>query len=87
VLEFDIPPDHLAQGIEAEEKGDPAAALQAYQRALEQAPRNTQAWWRMGRLQARLGNRPEALRCFEKVLEIRPGHSEFRVWYERYKAQ
>jgi tetratricopeptide (TPR) repeat protein len=86
-LEFDIPPDFLAKGRQLEAQGRPEEAAKAYQQAIEQAPRNMQAWWSLGDLHVRQGNRPEAIRCLEEVLRLRPDNRALRDWLERYKKR
>jgi tetratricopeptide (TPR) repeat protein len=86
-LEFDIPPDHVAQGEKLESQGNRAGAAEAYQRAIQQDQRNVQAWWRLGNLYARAGQKAAAIQCLERALQLRPDNQALRDWLMRYKAR
>jgi tetratricopeptide (TPR) repeat protein len=83
VLEFDIPPDFVAQGESLEAAGKSREAQAAYEKAIAQDERNIQAWWKLGQLHAREGRKAEAVRCVEKALEIRPDQNALREWLDK----
>jgi hypothetical protein len=86
-LSFNIPPDFTAQGEAQEEQGHHQEALKLFQQAIQQNSRNATAWWDMGRLYQRAGQKAYAVHCYEKALELRPGDKAFKDWLEKYKTQ
>lgn len=86
-LQFEIPPDFVAQGSAFEAKGQWAEAIHSYDKAVEQDARNVQAWWSLGRLHVKLGQRDKAVQCMEKALSIRPDNAALRKWLDKYKTQ
>lgn len=61
----------IARGIELEER-DPAAAIDAYRRALRLRPEITEAWINVGRLYAETGDPTAAHDCFRSALDLDP---------------
>lgn len=86
-LKFDIPADFTSQGDQLEAQGQHADALRLYRQTVNQDPQNVTAWWDMGKVYGELGKRDYAIRCFEKVLELRPDNKALREWLDKYKAQ
>ncbi len=85
-LHFDIPPDFTSQGEQMAAQGKYVQALQLYQQAVQEDPQNAQAWWDMGAVYYKTGQKTYAAACFQKVLELRPGYQTLRQWLEKYQA-
>jgi len=85
-LSFNIPPDFTAQGEAQEEQGHHVEALKLFQQAIQKDPRNATAWWDMGRVYQKAGQKAYAVHCYEKALELRPGDKAFQNWLDKYKA-
>jgi len=86
-LRFDIPPDYLAKARRLEAEGRPQEAVDSYKQALQQDQRNVQAWWSLGNLYARQGQKAAAIQCLEAALRLRPDNQALKGWLERYKKQ
>jgi hypothetical protein len=61
----------LARAVGLEE-GDPAAAIEAYQRSLRLRPDCSEAWINLGRLHAEADHGEAAKQCFRSALEVDP---------------
>lgn len=67
--------------------GDTTSALTALTHLTKVAPRAASAWYRLGDLQARLGERGRATRSFAKALRLRPDFDLARGVLALLKAQ
>lgn len=70
-----------------EAQGHHMEAIRLYQEAVEQDPKNIQAWWDMGNIYCKLNQKNPAIRCFDKVLELRPDFATLKAWLDKYKAK
>jgi hypothetical protein len=86
-LHFDIPPDHVAKGAKFESQGHYAQAVEAYKKALQEEPQDLKAWWALGNLYARAGQKAAAIQCLERALTLRPDNQALRQWLDKYKKQ
>ncbi len=86
-LKFDIPADFAAQGDQMEAQGRNGEALRLYRQAVQQDPQNASAWWAMGNIYCKFGQKAYAIQCFNRVLELRPDNGALRDWLGKYKAQ
>lgn len=86
-VRFNIPADNTAQGEAMESQGRHSDAIRLFQEALKKDPQNAVAWWDMGNVYYKLGQKNYALQCYEKVLKLRPADKSFGEWLERYKGQ
>jgi hypothetical protein len=86
-VRFKIPSDPAVQAdtLLAQGRNEEAAAL--YQQAVEGDPRNAKAWWGLGSALAKTGRKAEAIRAFERALEIQPDNPPLREWLKKYKKQ
>lgn len=66
----------LVDGAAFEQRGQFAEAMVEYNRALEFAPNNTDAYYNRALLYQRQGNSEAALSDFNKIIEIHPNYSE-----------
>jgi tetratricopeptide (TPR) repeat protein len=60
------------EGVNRSSAGDHAAAIQAFDKVLGEDPRHTPALSAKGFSLTRLGRSAEALRCFERAIELDP---------------
>ena len=66
---------HLSIGLlYMRENHDNASAERELERAVAIEPNAVDAWGNLGIAKQELGKRDEAIRCFERVLVLRPGH-------------
>jgi tetratricopeptide (TPR) repeat protein len=65
--------DLLAQGQTIEQQGDTQAAMNLYQQSVQAAP-SPAAYYRMGLLARRAGDKPAALQYFRQALELNPDY-------------
>lgn len=86
-LKFDIPADFTSQGDQMEAQGRNTEALRLYRQAVQQDPQNVSAWWAMGNIYCKFGQKAYAIRCFSRVLELRPDNGALKDWLAKYKAQ
>ena len=96
VVQFDMPDDASAtdtavaasttSGADLEKQGKYREAAQAYLAAVQQNPQDVSSWWALGNLYRRFNQKEPAVKCFEKVLELKPGSKELADWLEQYKA-
>ena len=66
------------QGLFLVQEGKMEQALRRYRMAVIVAPRFTAAYYAMGNCQDELGLGEDAVRSYEKVLEMDPGHADAR---------
>lgn len=85
-IEFTVAPDALKQARSLEDQGRYLEAVQAYNQIISKSPQNAGAWWRLGNCYVRLGRKDYALRCFERVLKIKPEVASLREWLEKYRS-
>jgi tetratricopeptide (TPR) repeat protein len=64
----------LAAGLEALDRGRPADAAGALQRAVKSDPQLARAWFALGEAQRGAGRRDEARAAYERCLQIDPDH-------------
>ena len=62
------------------EGGDAEMALMRYDQALEKESRSADAWTGKGTALQYLEKYAEALVCYDRALEIRPGHDLAMKW-------
>jgi protein O-mannosyl-transferase len=65
---------HLSIGILLLGMHDHAGAAAEFERAVALEPGAVDAWGNLGIAYQELGKRDEAIRCYERVLALRPGH-------------
>ncbi len=85
-VHFNIPADFLTQGETMEAQGHLTEALDLYQKAVDQDPQNSAAWWDLAKLYFKLKQKKNAVPCFEKVLLLKPDNQPLQEWLEKYKA-
>ena len=73
------PPDeasgpHMEAGVTAMNRGDHAAALKAFDRAVKAAPEFAEAWNKRATVHYLAGNLDQSLRDIEKTLALEPRH-------------
>ncbi len=85
-LQFDIPPDFVAQGQTLEAQGHRVEAMRLYQEAIIKDSQDLMAWEALGMSYYQLGQKVYAIQCFEQVLKLRPEDKAFSSWFEKYKA-
>lgn len=78
--------DLLSQGQAMEKQGKYREAGVFYFQCVQNDPKNPQAWFDLGTAYMRLGQRNDAIQCFERVLTLKPGFLALQQWLERYKA-
>jgi tetratricopeptide (TPR) repeat protein len=66
-------------GLEAQQRGELAAAEAAYRRALELDPRYVDALVNLGAVLSRGGRHEESVRCYERALQIDPKMNAARL--------
>jgi hypothetical protein len=86
-LLFDVPPDLVAQGQSLEGQGNTTEAVQTYQAEITKNPDEVSAWSALGTCYFKMGQKVEAIKCFEQVLKLRPDAQALADWLEKYKAQ
>jgi len=79
-LKFSLPTDYVAQGEAQEIQGRYSQAADLYRKALSQDSRNAQAWWDLGKLYLRSGQREMGIQCLENVVKLRPEDQALRDW-------
>lgn len=67
-----------AHAMHAYHGDESAEALELYRRIVELDPERTQAWFRIGNLEAEAGRLEEAITAYEQALESDPGHARAR---------
>jgi tetratricopeptide (TPR) repeat protein len=65
---------HQSIGVLLLQIPDHAGAAREHERAVELEPGADDAWGNLGIAKQELGRREEAIRCFERVLALHPGH-------------
>jgi tetratricopeptide (TPR) repeat protein len=85
-LQFDLPPDLVAQGQALEAQGRRREAMDLYKEELAKDNQDAAAWYYLGVDYFQLGQNPEALQCFEQVLKLKTNDKAFTDWLEKYKA-
>ncbi len=73
---------HYNLGLLYQQRGEAAAALASFQRAIEIDPQEIDAHYQLGRLAREQGRYEEAIRHFENVVGLNPAHSQHEVWRE-----
>jgi Flp pilus assembly protein TadD len=86
-LEFELPADETARAQALVKEGKNAEAVRTYLLALQKNPQDSRAWWELGMLYYRSGQKDYAIRCFDAVVKLRPTDLKFAEWLARYKAQ
>jgi hypothetical protein len=84
----------FAASLEAQEAGDrfmadgkPLPACDAYESALRSNPQSSPAWKGLGDAEHALENDKEALKAYEKALELSPKDSKLRELVEKFRAE
>ena len=72
----DIPQLYVALGIVYRDAGKDELAKEAFEQAVTLNPQNAQAYFYLANQQDRLGNRQDARKSLEKVIEIEPYHAD-----------
>jgi hypothetical protein len=85
-LQFEVPPDEVAQGRALEAQGRLAEAMKLYQDAVQKDAGNASAWYALGRGYYQLKQKDYAVRCLEQVLKLQPDNRTLADWLEKYKA-
>jgi hypothetical protein len=85
-VQFNLPPDLVAQGKALEAQGRLNDAMRFYLGALKQDNRNINAWYALGRGYYQLKQKPYAIQCFQNVLKLQPNNQVLADWLEKYKA-
>lgn len=67
--------DYLKEALHLERQGDLDAALTSYRLALRDKPGDPRVLENMAIAYSRLGRRDEAIRCYQRALELEPGLS------------
>lgn len=86
VVEFDIPSDSIARGIELEKEGKYQAAVEYYQESILKNRADASAWWALGDLYRRFKLNDYALRCFDQVMKLEPDNKKMADWLQKYKT-
>ncbi|HEY5037784.1 MAG TPA: tetratricopeptide repeat protein, partial [bacterium] len=86
IVQFDMPSDALTDGKALEKQGQYQQALRLYKASIRQNPRDVSAWWAMGDLYRRLGQKEYAVQCFEQVVQFEPNNKKIADWLEQFKA-
>jgi tetratricopeptide (TPR) repeat protein len=86
-LRFDMPADFTSQGDAMAAQGRPSDAIDLYQQALQQDPHDILAWWGLGNVYYQTKQKADAVRCFQKVLELKPDNKSMEAWLEKYKSR
>jgi hypothetical protein len=86
-VRFDIPPDFVAQAETLESQGRLQEAVNLYQQAAQEDPKNALIWNHLGKVFYGLKQKDQAVSCFEKVLELDPQDLALRDWLDKYKAE
>lgn len=87
VVEFDLPPDSINQGMELESQGKYREAAQFYQESIKKNRQDASAWWALGDLYRRFNLSQYAIRCFGQVIKLQPDNKKMTHWLEKYKAE
>jgi len=85
-LQFDLPPDLVAQGRTLEAQGQMVQAMGLYEKELLQNNQDASAWYYLGADYYKLNQKANAVQCFEQVMKLRPSDKSFSDWLDRYKA-
>ena len=73
----------MAKGLYLGKLGKYEKAIDAYNKAIEIDPQNSEAWYRKCFVLAKLGNHDEAVDAFYKAIEINPKYLEEFNAYKR----
>ncbi len=73
---------HYQLGLIYQKRGEPEAARDSFQRAVEIDPREVDAYYQLGRIAREQGRLNEAIRHFEQVVQFDPAHSQNEIWRE-----
>ena len=73
---------HYQLGLIYQKRGEPEAARDSFQRAVEIDPREVDAHYQLGRIAREQGRLNEAIRHFEQVVQFDPAHSQNEIWRE-----
>jgi tetratricopeptide (TPR) repeat protein len=84
-LQFELPPDLVAQGQALEAQGQMVQAMRLYEEELSQNSQDAAAWYYLGADYYKLNQKANAVQCFEQVLKWRPNDKAFSDWLEKYK--
>ena len=85
-VHFKISTDPLAQGQELEKEGKLKEAIGIYVEAIKADPTNDLLWQALANDYYHLDQKVYAIRCFEKVLKLKPDNQALRDWLEKYKG-
>ena len=85
-VQFNLPPDLVAQGKTLEAQGRLTDAMRYYLGALKQDNKNISAWYALGQGYYRLNQKAYAIQCFENVLKLQPNNQTLADWLTKYKA-
>lgn len=72
--------DAYLQGVASYQLGDKAAARASFERALQSAPRFTEAWYWLGRVAYEQQDYATAERAYSQVLILEPTNAQARYW-------
>jgi tetratricopeptide (TPR) repeat protein len=73
---------HYNLGLIYQQRGDFAAATEAFERAVEIDSKEVDAHYQMGRIAREQGRLNEAIQHFERVVQLEPAHSQHEIWRE-----
>lgn len=80
------PPSVNALGSGFFQEGDTATALAFFRRNVEDHPEYAEGWESLGDVAAARGLREEAVRHYERALELAPGHPRIQASLERIRG-
>jgi tetratricopeptide (TPR) repeat protein len=61
--------------------------VQTQKDAIAQDPQNAQAWYQLGGLYYKNGQKEDAVQCYEQVLRLHPDNQKLRDWLTSYENQ
>ncbi|MGH9755098.1 MAG: tetratricopeptide repeat protein [Blastocatellia bacterium] len=73
---------HYQLGLIYQKRGEPEAAMNSFQRAVDIDPREVDSHYQLGRIAREQGRLDEAIRHFEQVVQLDPAHSQNEIWRE-----
>jgi tetratricopeptide (TPR) repeat protein len=85
-MQFDVPPDPLAQAQTLDGQGRTVEAMRIYEYYLKQNGQDANAWYYLGADYYKLDQKSYAVMCFEKVLKLKPDFQGLADWLQKYKA-
>jgi tetratricopeptide (TPR) repeat protein len=77
----------VSNGEKLEQAGSYKEAADYYIQAIKANPQDDRAWYQLGKIYYQTHNKAYAVRCFEKVVKLKPGNKSLADWLEKYKDQ